>query len=134
MKVRIQVSTGVNMTIFRSERGFTLIEVVISMAVMAIGLLSMYVLQLTSIRGNSTAINITSATNSGANKIEEIFSQDYSAFTTGNYTQTEGLYTVDTEVTAGDTDNTKKIKVVINWREGGQMRTVTLNHLKAQLL
>jgi type IV pilus modification protein PilV len=65
------------MKIIDDENGFTLIEVLVAMVILSIGILSMYSMQITSIRGNSTASQITIAATAGANQIENIFAMDY---------------------------------------------------------
>lgn len=51
--------------------GFTLIETVIAMFILAIGILGIVKLQMTSSLGNVTARNVTAATNLARNKLEE---------------------------------------------------------------
>lgn len=56
------------------ESGFTLIEVMIAIAVLVIGILSLYTMQISSIQSNSTANQLTTASNLALNQIEQILS------------------------------------------------------------
>lgn len=60
------------------ENGFTLIEVMIAIAVLVIGILSLYTMQISSIQGNSTANQLTTASNLALDQIEQILSWDAS--------------------------------------------------------
>lgn len=57
---------------FRSQGGFTLIEAMIAMTVLVIGILSLYTMQLASIRGNATANRISVESAWAQNQIEAI--------------------------------------------------------------
>jgi type IV pilus assembly protein PilV len=54
------------------ERGFSLIEVMISLVVLAIGLLALAELQIFSIKGGSASNHVTQATILAQNRIEEL--------------------------------------------------------------
>ena len=57
-----------------NKNGFTLIEVMIAMVVLAIGLLGAGAMQLSAIRGNANSSNLTEATNLAAAQVENILS------------------------------------------------------------
>lgn len=96
------------------EAGFTLLEAVIAMAILSVGILGTYSMQVASIRGNAKASNITMASSWGMKKIEELIDSPYSDIadtdedgtagledTTGaDYSETtsDGLYTIFTNV------------------------------------
>jgi prepilin-type N-terminal cleavage/methylation domain-containing protein len=67
-----------------NNNGFTLIEVIVALAVMTIGILSVNAMQTASIRGNFTANNITTASAWATDKVEEIFGMDYGDLTDQN--------------------------------------------------
>lgn len=57
--------------------GFTIIEVMIAIAILAIGILGMATMQTTAMDGNSTAGKITSNSNWAINRIEQVMAMDY---------------------------------------------------------
>ena len=60
-----------------NTKGFTLLEVMIAMMVVAIGLLGIAGMMVTSIRGNAASARLTEATNLAQDKIEELRSTPY---------------------------------------------------------
>lgn len=65
------------MKTLNEDNGFTLIEVVIALGVLAFGILSLMLLQLSSIKGNSTANTVTGESTLAADRIETILELDY---------------------------------------------------------
>ena len=59
------------------QTGFTLIEAMVAMAVLSMGILALYTMQVSAIYGNSTASQITRAATDGTNNLENIFVMDY---------------------------------------------------------
>ena len=57
--------------------GFTLVELMIAVSVLAIGILGVASMQLTAIRGNQTAMELTSATTVATRALEYLMSMDY---------------------------------------------------------
>lgn len=68
---------GYKMKIIKSNTGFTLIEVVIALGVLSIGILGLMVMQLSAIKGNSTANTITAESNWAADRIELVLDLDF---------------------------------------------------------
>ena len=62
---------------FRNARGFTLIEILIAITLLAIGLLGMAGLTVGIMRGNSLSSEVTSATALAQDKMEDIKRQGY---------------------------------------------------------
>ncbi len=54
------------------EKGFTLIEILIAMTIFAIGILALAAMQITAIKGNSSAREMTEASNVAQSKMEEL--------------------------------------------------------------
>ncbi len=57
-----------------NNSGFTLIEVMIALVILLIGILSLYGMQITSIKGNSAANQVTTASTLALDQIEQILS------------------------------------------------------------
>ena len=60
-----------------NQRGFSLLEVLIGLVVLAFGLLAMAGMQITSIQGNRFGNDLTQATILGQNKLEELKNLPY---------------------------------------------------------
>ncbi len=65
------------------ESGFTLIEVMIAILILAVGMLAMAMLQVTAIRGGSFSDEVTQASIFGQNKIEELRNTNYASINNG---------------------------------------------------
>ena len=61
----------------KKEAGFTLMEILIAIAILAFGLLAVATMQAWSIKGNSQAIGITEGITLAQDKIEEFIGLDY---------------------------------------------------------
>ena len=66
----IDVSNG-------NQKGFSLIEILIAMAIFAFGILAVAAMQIKAIQGNSFAGGMTEATNVAQNKMEELIALPY---------------------------------------------------------
>jgi prepilin-type N-terminal cleavage/methylation domain-containing protein len=60
-----------------ANQGFTLIEVIVAIAVLTIGILSLYSMHVSSINGNATASNLTTRSNWASDRIEILLSRPY---------------------------------------------------------
>jgi type IV pilus assembly protein PilV len=110
-----------------NEAGFTLIEVLISLAIFTIGILSVNAMQIASIRGNSVANGLTVASVAASSKIENIMAMPYDELISDSSTTTDG-YTITWTVSAADvpTAGCKTVKVEVTGRQGN----VTLSYVK----
>ncbi|MCU0564291.1 MAG: prepilin-type N-terminal cleavage/methylation domain-containing protein [Desulfobacterales bacterium] len=61
----------------QSCTGFSLIEVLVAMAIFSIGILAVYSMQIYSIRGNTSARGITENITLASAKVEELLAQTY---------------------------------------------------------
>lgn len=73
----MKMAKHINKRLTNSDEGFSLIEVIVALAVLTIGILSVNAMQIVSVRGNNTANGITTATNWAADRIEQICNADY---------------------------------------------------------
>ncbi len=60
-----------------NDKGFTLIEVIIALAVFSFGVLATLMMQGTVVRGNANAHRVTDATNWGGDRLEILFNMPY---------------------------------------------------------
>lgn len=70
----------------KNSAGFTLIEVLISITVFAIGILAVITMQTSGVSGNARAQNISEATNQAADQVESLLNTPYSAIADGGGT------------------------------------------------
>jgi len=66
-----------NKTTISNEKGFTLIEVLIAITVFAIGILAVSAMQISSIKGNSSSLDLTEAVNVAQDQLETMLALDY---------------------------------------------------------
>jgi type IV pilus assembly protein PilV len=135
-----------------SGQGFTIVEVLIAMAILSVGLLAVGTMQITSIKGNKIAMDITEASCLAESKLEELMSipfdhadvsdtnadgasgldaltvdmADYSA------PSSNGRYTLFWNV-ADDFphNNTKTIKIIVVWSNTGQSKNISISCIRA---
>lgn len=60
-----------------SDQGFTLIEVIIAIALLTIGILSLYTMHVAAINSNGTASNMTTASNWASDRVEILLNRNY---------------------------------------------------------
>ncbi len=76
----------INIKQHKTSAGFTLIEVLISITVFAIGILAVITMQTTGVSGNARAQNISEATNLAADQVESLLNTAYTAIVDGGGT------------------------------------------------
>ena len=112
----------------RAVSGFTLIEVLTGLAVVAMIMTAVSSLSIGTIRSNRTAQQVTAATNLARDKIEELRGLDYWTITDGADPQpltesgTAGgagaIFTRSWSVYLGPTNGTLFLKVTVRWQDG----------------
>ena len=109
--------------------GFTLVEVMIGMAIFFIGFLAIGSLQLTAINGNAGAREATEAATRATDQLETLITLPYDSIVGGGPV-TDGAYTVSWAVVDDlPLPNTKTITVTVNWEQRGP-RTFQVNYTK----
>jgi type IV pilus assembly protein PilV len=103
----------------KSDKGFTLVEVMIGMAIFVIGYMAVASMQIMSIKGNTSARKTTEAATLAADRLETLIVLPYDNIDSGG-PLTQGAYTVSWQV-ADDTPlpNTKTITVTVSWQHSG---------------
>ena len=69
---------------FSNEAGFTLIEVIVALAILTIGILAVNAMQTAAIRGNMTASDITISSTWASDRVEQIFGMAYDDLAVNN--------------------------------------------------
>lgn len=113
------------------EKGFTLIEVLLAIAVLAFGLLAVSSMQGTAIRGNLMAIDRTEAVTWAQNTMEELMALPYAQVASGGTVQ--GNYNITWNVVNNSPiQDCKLITVTVNYQERGiARRAVQLVNIKS---
>ena len=104
----------------KNIKGFTIIEVMVAMIVLAIGLLSFFALNVAIIKGNVFAKMMTSATNLAQEKIEELKNTPYASIVEQSETNIglNNAFTRTTTVQPGVPQTSMKtITVTVYWQE-----------------
>ncbi len=106
----------------KKQNGFTLIEVLIGLVLLAIGLLAIAGMQITSVRGNFFSKNLSEASVLGQDRLEELRNRPYghAELTVGNHndgTIPGTIFTRDYNVSI--VPNTTMLSIVVNvrWRD-----------------
>ena len=115
------------------NRGFTLVEVVIALAVFAIGILALYTMQVTSIQSNGGARKRTEAVSWATNQMEILRTTPYDSLANGQTAQ--GAYNLSWTITDIDLDNdgvndSKDISVNVNWQDRSRQLSTNLRHVR----
>ncbi len=111
--------------IYRKQSGFTLIEVMIALVILAVGLLALMTMQIVSIRANAFSSEMTYAAMLAQSRLEQIRNMTYDSISTGTVTDTVSAsdttkgtaYDVETKVE----DNTpatdmKTVTLTVKWK------------------
>jgi len=134
------------------QKGFSLIEILIAISILAIGLLALAEMQITAIQGNAFSSTTTDATTLAQDRMEQLMALTYSSLTTdddlnagshppGTQAQVPGTaqvqgvnYTISWDVTDDSPmNNTKTINVIVTWTENSRQRTVSIQSVKPRI-
>ena len=123
----------------RAQAGFTIVEVLVALAIFAIGLAGIGSLLGTTVRANGLAAQLTAATQLTQDKLEELRNTPYTAVASGadstGLTETGeagGIYTRTWTVTTGTPAATAKTVVVTVGWTGRTSHQVQLQTVVAQ--
>ena len=111
-----------------SNRGFTLVEVMIGMAIFFIGFLAIGSLQITAINGNAGAREATEAATRATDQLETLITLPYDNIVGGGPVA-DGAYTVSWTVVETPSPKFKTITVTVDWEQRGP-RTFEVTYMK----
>ena len=113
-----------------NNKGFTLVEVMIGMAIFVIGYLAVASMQIVAIKGDTSARKTTEAATLAADRLETLIVLPFDNIADGGPV-TEGAYTVDWQVADNSPLlNTKTITVTVTWQQGHQ-RSFVATYIKS---
>jgi prepilin-type N-terminal cleavage/methylation domain-containing protein len=118
----------------RNDEGYTLIEMLIAIAILSVGLLAVATMQISSIRVNDTARKMTRRATMAQDRLEYLMSLKYTHAVLDPGAHTVGApsgYTISWTVSTGGTlpPSTKLIRM--NVSQGG--KTTTMSNIKPRL-
>jgi prepilin-type N-terminal cleavage/methylation domain-containing protein len=120
---------------FRGSRGFTLIEIVVAIVLLAFGVLASASLTATLMRSNRGVTNRTRAVETLRLKVEDLQSQGYAQVGNGNDTATIGGITYNRAwtVTPNTPDaNLKTITLTVTWGDRQGNHTMSNQTIRGQ--
>jgi type IV pilus assembly protein PilV len=118
----IQMTDSISL---QNEKGFTLIEVLLAMSILAIGLLGLAALQITASNGNALAKKNSLAVSLAEDKIENYKNTLYNSIVGGVVTETNlpagAIYTRTTTIEVDKPiSGVKTITVKVAWQNGSK--------------
>jgi type II secretion system protein I len=120
-----------------SQMGFTLIEVLMAMAIFAIGILAVGSMQIAAMNGGASARRSTDAATIAQDQIEKIIAGNYDDLAAPADAVVNGRYslnwTVAEEDLNGDGNNdAKNVTVTVTWPDQGGDRSFNLDFTKVR--
>jgi prepilin-type N-terminal cleavage/methylation domain-containing protein len=104
----------------KGQKGFTLLEVLISIIILSVALLALAGLQIISIRGNSFGGTMTEAITLARDKIEDLKRDDWDNVVVGNHhdDQVERGISYARQWVVQMVGQTKEVTVTVSWDNG----------------
>ncbi|MEE9604900.1 MAG: prepilin-type N-terminal cleavage/methylation domain-containing protein [Candidatus Scalindua sp.] len=120
----LNIRKKLNICKLHNNKGFTLIEIMVSIAIIAMGIFAVMSLVITVMKGNTLSKRVTTATTIAQGKMEDFKSMDYDSVVDDPGTDTATAYdtvyyweaNVEDDTPATDT---KTITVDVYWSSGG---------------
>src|SRR4029434_150067 len=120
--MKVQPSIGPN-------AGFTLVENMLTLAIMSVGLLALAGLQITALRGNDLSRRMATAVSIAEQRIELLKNTPYTnirAETASEVTASSLHFTRQVTVTDGPLPNTKSVSVIVSWQDHSKTHTLPI--------
>jgi type IV pilus assembly protein PilV len=128
-----------------TDRGYTLIEIMIAISIFAIGFLAIAYMQITASKNNRTGSEITEAANIATDRIEMLMVLDFDDPLLDPAANphpsapdnTQGKYSIqwivtDTDLNADGTDDSKVIDMTVSWPGAGN-KAVNIDFIKPDI-
>lgn len=137
-----------------SEKGFTLLEVIIAISILTIGLLAVASMQVSAIKGNTLSFGVTEATTWAGDQMEKLMIMPYDPDPyadddplddrdkdgklgleddtpgTADHNVTRRKYTVYWNIAVdADRDDTKTVNVIVTWTDHGIQKRVSMRNI-----
>ena len=137
-----------------SEKGFTLLEVIIAISILTIGLLAVASMQVSAIKGNTLSFGVTEATTWAGDQMEKLMIMPYDPDPyadddplddrdkdgklgleddtpgTADHNVTRRKYTVYWNIAVdADRDDTKTVNVIVTWKDHGIQKRVSMRNI-----
>jgi prepilin-type N-terminal cleavage/methylation domain-containing protein len=109
--------------------GFTLVESMLTLAIMSMGLLALAGLQITALRGNDLSRRMTTAVAIAEQSIEQLKNTPYTniqAEAASEVTASNLHFTRQVTVTNGPLPNTKSVSVLVSWQDQSKTHTLPI--------
>ena len=109
--------------------GFTLVESMLTLAIMSMSLLALAGLQITALRGNALSRRITTAASMAEQRIEQLKNTSYANIQAEAATQVTASnlhFTRQVIVTNGPLPNTKSVSVLVSWQDQSKTHTLPI--------
>ncbi|MEW6334910.1 MAG: prepilin-type N-terminal cleavage/methylation domain-containing protein [Thermodesulfobacteriota bacterium] len=115
------------------NRGFTLIEVMIAVFLLAVALSGLAALTATVVKGNEVSQTLTTATTLARDKMEDLKRIPYESLATGSDTRSmDNLNYTRVWNVSGENNNRKTVDVTVTWTWLNFSRSVTLRTMRAK--
>ena len=109
--------------------GFTLVESMLTLAIMSMGLLALAGLQITALRGNALSRRMTTAVSLAEQRLEQLKNTSYTNIQAEAATQVTASnlhFTRQVTVTTGPLPNTKSVSVLVSWQDQATTHTLPI--------
>jgi len=122
-----------------NENGFTMIEILISISIFAVGMLAVASMQVSGIHGNSVANTLTNAATWASDSLDTLLVRPYDHIDldpAGNPHSggTRGRYSISWDVIENDVmPNTKTIMVNVSYSDRGKPKNVSVTYYKSNI-
>jgi type IV pilus assembly protein PilV len=98
--------------------GFTLIEVMVALGILAFGILALAAMQDTALLGTSNAQTITDGTTYAMDRMERLLATPYDTLAVGNDSETvDNYYLISWDVQELELEKLKHIEVSVQWTQ-----------------